>query len=172
MVEKKILNRKEHEGREDLTGEHVIGDAGQLILFVIFFAVWISDSFFYKYTLFFTEVLSIYIRLPVSIIIFVFAGYLAKTGLNVVFGTEREKPEVINSGVFKIVRHPIYLASILLYLAFLVFSFSILAFVIWVVIILFYHFIAKHEEKLLLEKFGKDYEKYRQAVPMWIPGLK
>ena len=40
---KKDLNRKSHEGREDLVGEHVFGDMGQLILCLIFFAVWITS---------------------------------------------------------------------------------------------------------------------------------
>jgi len=38
--------------RDDLTGEHRLGDAGQLILFLIFLAVWITDSFFFKYSSF------------------------------------------------------------------------------------------------------------------------
>jgi len=36
-------------------------------------------------------------------------------------------------------------------------------------ILFFYHFISRHEEKLLVEKFDKDYEEYIQDVPMWIP---
>jgi len=32
--------------RDDLAGEHRLGDAGQLILFLVFMAVWITDSFF------------------------------------------------------------------------------------------------------------------------------
>ena len=32
-----------------------------------------------------------------------------------------------------------------------------------------YHAIVKFEEKLLLERFGRDFEDYREAVPAWIP---
>lgn len=172
MKKEKNLSRKGHEGRDDLTGEHVIGDVGQLILFFIFFSVWITDSFFFKYSIYEFEFISIYFRLPFSIFILIVAIYLAKSGLNTVFGTEREKPEVINEGVFKFVRHPIYLGAILIYPAFFLFSFSIAAIVVWLVILCFYHFIAKHEEKLLLEKFGAEYQAYLDSVPMWIPGLK
>jgi protein-S-isoprenylcysteine O-methyltransferase Ste14 len=34
------------------------------------------------------------------------------------------------------------------------------------------HYIAKFEEKLLLARFGDDYEKYLREVPMWLPRLQ
>jgi len=171
-MEEQKLSRKPHEGREDLTGEHKIGDAGQIILFVLFFIVWIVDCFFYELSQILFQNLSLYIRLPFAIIVFGFAGYLAKASLKIVFDEVREKPEVIDKGVFRYVRHPMYLAAILLYVAFLIFKFSLASFFVWIVIIHFYHFIASYEEKLLLEKFGSEYEKYRQSVPMWIPTIK
>jgi len=49
-----MANKKDGGGArkhwEDLTGEHRLGDAGQLVLFIIFMAVWITDSFFFKYS--------------------------------------------------------------------------------------------------------------------------
>jgi len=171
-MEEKALSRKPHEGRKDLTGEHKIGDAGQLILFIIFFIIWIIDCFFFDFSTKYFQDISLIIRLPIAITVFVIAGYLAKTGLRIVFDEVREKPEVINTGVFSLLRHPIYLASILLYLAFLIFKLSLASFIMWIVIILFYHFIARYEEKLLLEQFGSDYENYKHSVPMWIPTFK
>ena len=47
--------RKEHQNRDDLTGEHAVGDAGQLILAILFAAVWISDAFFLKYSTVFSK---------------------------------------------------------------------------------------------------------------------
>ncbi len=70
------------------------------------------------------------------------------------------------------VRHPIYLGAILFYSGLLVLTLSIIAVAIWILIIAFYYFISKHEEKLLLEKFGKDYEEYKKEVPMLIPRIR
>jgi len=78
---------------------------------------------------------------------------------------------VIRKGVFSIVRHPIYLGAILFYLAMLVFSFSLVAAFIWVGVIIFYFYLCKHEEKLLTEIFGKDYEKYKSEIPMLVPRI-
>jgi len=69
-------------------------------------------------------------------------------------------------------RHPIYLGAILFYVGLLIFSLSGLALLIWLIIIAFYHWLARHEERLLLEKFGVDYQKYVQEVPMWIPWIR
>jgi protein-S-isoprenylcysteine O-methyltransferase Ste14 len=165
-------NGKNNQEREDLTGEHALGDAGQILLLVLFLAVWVADSFVLKYSTFLTEYVSIYIRIPLAILVLVISAYLARSGLGIVFGETREKPEVIWKGVFGVVRHPIYLSAILFYVALLVASLSILAFLIWIVTVLFYITISRYEEKLLTERFGKDYEDYMKEVPMLFPKIR
>ena len=172
MEKEKIFDRKRHGNRQDLAGEHSFGDLGQIILLIIFLTVWITDSFFINYSNFISKYVSLYIRIPLSIVILLFSGYLAKAGLSIVFGEVREEPSVIKKGVFSIVRHPVYLGSILLSLGLLKFTLSILSTIVWVIIIAFYYFISKHEEKLLLGKFGKEYEDYMKKVPMLIPRIK
>jgi protein-S-isoprenylcysteine O-methyltransferase Ste14 len=172
MEREKIFDRKRHGDRQDLAGEHSFGDLGQIILLIIFLTVWIADSFFINYSNFLSEYVPLYIRIPLSIVILSISGYMAKAGLSIVFGEVREEPCVIKKGVFGIVRHPVYLGSILLSLGLLIFTLSIMSAVVWIVIIAFYYFISKHEEKLLLEKFGEEYEDYVKEVPMLIPRIK
>lgn len=170
MEEAKIVERKPHENREDLAGEHVWGDAGQLILLTIFLAVWIGDVFFLKYSTFLAMYIPIFVKIPLAVIFFLSAGYLAKTG-HIVFDEVREPPSVIKKGVFGRVRHPLYLGAIVFYFGLLALKFSLIATLIWIGIIAFYHFIARHEEKLLLKKFGQEYANYIREVPMWIPRI-
>ena len=160
-----------HGDREDLIGEHPLGDAGQIVLLVIFLVVWIADSFILKYSTFLAVYIPLYVRIPLGVIVLGIALYFAKEGHDVVFGEVREQPEIIRKGVFGRVRHPLYFAAILLYMGLILFTCSILSFMIWVVIILFYNFIAKHEEGLLLDKFGTDYQDYMKQVPRWIPKI-
>lgn len=162
---------KSHNKRDDLAGEHSLGDLGQIIALILFLVVWITDSFFLKYSNQFSEFAPLYVRIPLSIIVFGIAGYLAKKGLGIVFGEIREKPMVIRKGVFNIIRHPIYLGAILLYLAALILFLSIMSSLIWIFIILFYIYLCKHEEHLLLGKYGKEYERYMSETPMLIPKL-
>lgn len=163
------INHENHNDRSDVAGEHKIGDIGQLILFILFLIVWIGDSFFLHYSTFLAERITIYVRVPIFIITFIAGAYIARTGLAVVFGKIREEPYVIRDGVFAVVRHPIYLSALLLYVSLFILTTSLISFALFILIFLFYHFISRHEEKLLVAKFGDEYEKYMADVPMWLP---
>ena len=168
----KKLNQRRHENRADLAGEHALGDIGQIILLIIFLAAWIIDTFFIRYSTFISKYVPLYLRITLSILFIIISGYLAKSGLNVIFGEIRGQPFVIQKGVFGIVRHPIYLGAILFYLGLTFFSLSIIATIIWMIIIAFYFYISKYEEKLLIKKFGDAYKEYMKKVPMLIPFLR
>jgi protein-S-isoprenylcysteine O-methyltransferase Ste14 len=161
-----------HDGRPDLIGEHPKGDLGQLIFLAVFLLIWIIDSFFLRYSIFIAELMPFYLRIILLLIVLIPSGYLAVVSHEIIFGEKRKKPLVIKNGVFRFVRHPLYLAALLFYLCLLVYSFSIIAAVFWIIIIAFYNYIAKYEEKMLLEKFGKEYQEYMNEVPRWVPGFK
>jgi protein-S-isoprenylcysteine O-methyltransferase Ste14 len=158
--------------RDDLTGEHTVGDAGQLVLAVLFALTWIADTFFLHYTTFLNQHVPLVVRIPLGSALLVLAAYMARTSLSIVFGEVREPPRVIRESVFNWMRHPMYLSEILLYLGLLMFSLSLAAAVVWVVVIGFLHYISRHEEKLLLARFGEEYAQYMREVPMWIPRLR
>ena len=158
--------------RHDLVGEHPFGDTGQLILLVVFLVVWIADSFIFRVSIFAAKYVSLFIRIPLGAAILLVSGYLAKAGMSAVFGEERQGPVLIHKGVFNLVRHPVYLGCILFYLGLLVLTLSAVAGSIWISIVVFYHYISKYEERLLLKEFGTEYEEYIKRVPMWIPRLK
>ncbi len=164
--------KKRHQHRVDLMGEHAAGDAGQMVLAFMFTAIWILDTFFLKYTIFLNHYVPPGIKIVIGVVLLILSGYLAKTGLSIVFGEKREKPCVIRKGVFNITRHPIYLSEILLYLGLLMLSISLAAAVVWIIAILFLHYISRYEERQLLARFGEEYEQYMQEVPMWIPWLR
>ncbi len=164
--------RKAQQQRDDLTGEHAVGDAGQIVLACLFAATWIADTFFLNYTTFLNQYVPLGARIPCGVILLVLSGYLARTGLSIVFGEKREKPDVIRKSVFNVVRHPVYLSEILLYLGLLMLRTSLAAAVVCVLAIVFLHCISRYEERLLLERFGEEYEQYMREVPMWIPRLR
>ena len=51
-------------------------------------------------------------------------------------------------------------------------SISLAAFVVLLMAIVFLHYISRYEERLLLARFGEEYRKYMQEVPMWFPRLR
>jgi protein-S-isoprenylcysteine O-methyltransferase Ste14 len=162
----------EHEHRPDIAGEHRFGDLFQGLFFFLFIGVVIIDRLFLNTSTILSPYFPIWARILIAILILWLAWHLAVGGLRIVFGEIRKKPIVVNQGIFSQTRHPIYLGAILMYLAALVLTLSLVAGVIWVFIILYYRFLARYEEKLLIGKFGDDYRQYMTQVPMWIPRPK
>jgi protein-S-isoprenylcysteine O-methyltransferase Ste14 len=172
MDEKLNSHLKKHHGHDDLVGEHRWGDAGQIILLIIFLVIWILDSFVYNFLTFLSEYVPIVIRIVAGITVMAFSWSLARKGLKIVFSEKREKPEVIQKGVFSFVRHPIYLGAILLYLGFILITLSLASLAFWVLLVIpFYIFISKYEEKILTSYFGQGYLNYKDKVPMLLPKL-
>lgn len=170
QAEDKRIRR--HAGREDLIGENHLSDIGQIMFYIIFMGVWITDTFFFKYSTFKGEQFLPLVRIPLGIIILLTSAYLALTGLRIVFIEKREVPCVIRKSVFGVVRHPIYLSEILLYFGLLILRISLVAAIVWIFAIVFLHYISRYEERLLLSYFGDEYKKYMNEIPMWIPLLR
>jgi len=163
------MSTKKHSGHPHLTGEHRWGDTVQLILFVVFMGIWISDSFVFHYSTSLLEGVHDYIRLAVAVPVLIAGWILARKGMKAVFGTARESPEVISTGVFRLVRHPIYTGAILFYLGAIVMTLSLASAAFWLVIIGFYIHISRYEESILTEAFGSDYLEYKKKTGMLFP---
>ena len=172
MRRPKTVREKWIEHRHELTGEHAVGDAGQITFALLFFGVWVSDSFFLEYTTQLNEIVPSLVRKPIGVVLLCLAAYCAWSGLSIVFGEVPETPSVIRKGVFGVVRHPIYLSEVLLYLGLFMMNMSLAAFVVWLAASGFLYYLSRYEEKLLLERFGEDYGSYIHDVGMWIPRLR
>lgn len=112
------------------------------------------------------------VRKPIGYIILCGSAYLALSGLVIVFGEVRKTPTVIRKGVFGMVRHLIYLSEVLLYLGLFLLDMSLAAGVVWIGASVFLYYLSRYEERLLLSRFGEDYESYMRDVGMWIPRKK
>lgn len=159
-----------HRHGYNLAGEHPLGDLGQLILYCLFMAVWLSDIFL-EYSNFLNAHIRSTIRLPIGVLLLIVAATMAGSGLMTVFIKKVQSQAVIKKGVFRIVRHPIYLSEIIMYSGLLILNISLAAALIWVIAIFFLHYISRYEEKLLLAKFGDEYRQYMKEVPMLFPRL-
>lgn len=172
MNELKGHQHREHQHRNDLAGEHRWGDLVQLIFLLLFLIIWVGDSFFLKLTTQPAQWIPWFVRIPLGVCVLIGAFLLARSGLKIMFGEERNPPEVVDKGVFSVVRHPIYLGAILLYLGLIFLTASIAALGFWVVIVVFYMLISWYEERLLIQMFGQAYQDYKKRVPMLFPWLK
>jgi len=96
-----------------------------------------------------------------------FGAYLIKESHAAVFA-KTGKPEFVDSGVYSLVRHPMYLGSLMILLGFIFLKFSLIAFVIWLVYFVLCDWMASYEEKDLLRVLGKKYVNYQNRVPKWL----
>ena len=169
MRASRTTREKWFEQRDDLTGEHALGHAGQIIFALLFFGIWIADSFFLKYTTQLNQIVPAPIRKPIGIVLLCLSAYCAWSGLRIVFGEVRQTPSVIRKGVFVVVRHPIYLSEVLLYLGLFMLNMSLAAGGVWLGATVFLFYLSQYEERLLLNRFGDEYRSYMHDVGMWVP---
>jgi len=75
--------------------------------------------------------------------------------------------KMINKGIFKILRHPLYLGLSLFTIGFL-FAYQLIALIIigFIAVILFY-IASRVEDSYNIKKFGSGYKEYMKKVPMW-----
>jgi len=105
-------------------GEHPFGDAGQLILLVLFLIVWIVDSFFLRTSTLLSDDIPLYSRLVFLGLALATGAYLSMSGHDKTC-REQRGTKVVSSGAFRYVRHPLYLACLLFYLGLAVSTASI-----------------------------------------------
>jgi protein-S-isoprenylcysteine O-methyltransferase Ste14 len=80
------------------------------------------------------------------------------------------KNELITSGPFAYVRHPLYSTLIVTMPPLAIVWFSDLLFLIpWALLVIVSHHLVSLEERELIDEFGQAYEGYRECVPALLP---
>jgi protein-S-isoprenylcysteine O-methyltransferase Ste14 len=72
---------------------------------------------------------------------------------------------IVYSGIYVIVRHPLYLGWLLMYIAVMLFSQHLLIVIMGILGVLCMYLISRQEDQRLIEKFGDTYKKYLESVP-------
>lgn len=93
---------------------------------------------------------------------------LSFAGLRQLFEEER-KGDLVTSGLYRFVRHPLYTFSLLI--LWLSPSVTINSFIVYVALTLYVLIGIVFEERKLLREFGKEYTTYKSVTPMLIPGI-
>ena len=72
---------------------------------------------------------------------------------------------VVDTGIYAVVRHPLYLGWLLMYVALILLSQHWLTAIIGIPGMACVYLISRQEDQRLIEKFGDDYKHYMQSVP-------
>ena len=83
----------------------------------------------------------------------------------------RKDHKLIQHGIYKYVRHPIYFGTILVFLGIPLILTSLYGLATMALVIPLFLNRIRMEEKLLIEEFGAEYERYRETSKKLIPFL-
>jgi protein-S-isoprenylcysteine O-methyltransferase Ste14 len=153
-----------------LGSEHPLWDRIQIVLIGSFVVVMLFDdvttvSFGYPNIL--DRVSAHPILLLPAVFLIAFGAYLIKESHAAVL-SNTGKPVFVDSGVYSLVRHPMYLGGLMILLGFLFLKFSLIAFGVWIVFLVSCDWMASYEEKDLLRVLGREYADYQSRVPKWL----
>jgi protein-S-isoprenylcysteine O-methyltransferase Ste14 len=81
----------------------------------------------------------------------------------------REDHQLITHGVYRFIRHPIYLGVILVFIGFAVYASSLYGLLAMSALIPVFLNRIRMEERLLTEEFGDEYRTYKEATSKLIP---
>ena len=141
-------------------------------MFIVFIIGMTSDLFLLKISYLLQDLFPWYFRIVVFLPLLFVAGYFAQRAHKKVFEEERKEIMVIKTDVFARIRHPMYFGSILIYFGFVILSLSLISLVIFAVVVIFYYYLCRYEEQLLIAKLGDEYKNYMKNVPMLIPRVR
>ena len=160
--------------RQGLGSEHPLCDRIQLLMLILFFGVWGIDSFSFfsfGYSTVIFQALTFPLLLAGMILFLALSFYFISKSHKAVLEQVHDPPQLVDSGVYARVRHPMYLGTLLFCLAFLFISVSLISIIIWIVFFMFYDRMATYEEKSLIEILGEPYTAYQKRVSKWLPGV-
>ena len=158
--------------RHGLGYEHPLCDRFQFLLLILFFIAWGIDSFSYfifGYSTVIFQGLTFPLLFAGVILFFGLSFYLVSKSHKAVLEQVHDTPQLVDSGVYAWVRHPMYLGTLLFCLAFLFISVSLVSIGIWIAFFIFYDKMATYEEKSLIGILGEEYIRYRKRVSKWLP---
>jgi protein-S-isoprenylcysteine O-methyltransferase Ste14 len=160
--------------RHGLGAEHPLCDRIQLLMLILFFFVWGTDSlgfFIFGYSTVIFEALAFPVLFAVTLLFLCISFYLISKSHKAVLEQVQDPPELVDSGVYAWVRHPMYLGTLLFCLAFIFISVSLISIAIWIAFFVFYDRMATYEEKGLIAILGDQYTAYQKRVSKWLPGV-
>ncbi len=147
-----------------LLGEEYPGsDQIQGILFVLLVVVWGLDSFILKRYM--VSQVSVAPRLIACIVFAASGAYLMYSSHKLVI--EAAEPELVDWGVYRVARHPMYLGIMLFELGLVSSTLSIPALLLMTAIFAANDRFAEYEERSLVQELGDEYKTYLSKVKRW-----
>ena len=158
--------------RAGLASEHRYCDRIQNAMIMLFLVVWGVDSFILNYSTFLVGLIPLLLRIALSILSMGAGGYLAAKSHNLVLHEAIDERKLADSDVYSLVRHPMYLGTLVFFLGFFFAIPSLFSLAILILLFVFYDRMATFEENDLIRVLGEEYAAYQKRVPKWFPRFR
>lgn len=103
--------------------------------------------------------------------VFIFGGFILLSAAWRVLYNAQTHHRLATTGVYAHIRHPQYVAFVLIMFGFLLQWPTIVTLVMFPILVFVYARLAKTEEQDMVAEFGQEYEQYRRRTPPFIPAL-
>jgi protein-S-isoprenylcysteine O-methyltransferase Ste14 len=160
------MNAKRHEGHErEVPNSHIY----QIILPILFILIWILDSNIFRFSTFLNNYIPFLVRLVLFIIVFTISITFIQLSHRTLFKTHQPSDKLITNGILRYIRNPMYFGILLIYIAFMSLSVSLISIGFFIIVFLVYNWMVNFEEEILENIFGEEYKEYKKKVPKWMP---
>ncbi len=105
-----------------------------------------------------------------SNVLIVVGFILLSSAWNVLYRAQK-RHQLATTGVYAKIRHPQYVAFVLIMFGFLLQWPTLVTLVMFPILVLVYANLAKREERDMIKEFGEAYERYKREVPAFLPRL-
>jgi len=152
-----------------LGSEHPYCDRIQNAMIVLFLVVWGVDSLILNFSTVLAGLIPPFLRMLMSVSCLGVGGYLAAKSHNLALHSGNDQRKLIAAGVYALVRHPMYLGTLIFFLGFFAAIPSLLSLAVLIVFFILYDRMATYEENDLIRILGEEYVAYQRRVPKWFP---
>ena len=137
---------------------------------MVFFGIsWLVDMRIFRMHIRYGFFILDIIRVTSFLILLTFGFSLIKVSWKVITPEIYESEILFLEGIYKYIRHPMYMGILVIYLSLVILNLSIIMLAAWILIFLVMNIMASYEERHLIEIFGQDYKNYKDNVSKWLP---
>ncbi|MFX1364952.1 MAG: methyltransferase family protein [Promethearchaeota archaeon] len=160
------MSKKRHKGHErEVPNAHIYHS----ILPIVFVLVWFLDSNIFRFSIFLNDYVPFVIRLILCIIILALSFTFIFLSHRTLFKSHQPSNSLIITGILKYTRNPMYFGILLIYVAFIFLSISLISIGLFIIVFLVYNWMVNFEQKILENMFGDEFLEYKKRVPKWFP---
>lgn len=138
---------------------------------VTFMLIWVLDTNFFRISTILDNYVPFILRLILFIVIMITALTFIQISHKTLFKSHEPPTTLINEGILARTRNPMYFGIIMIYVALISLSISLICIVLFIPIFLVYNKMVRFEEKIMENLFGSEFLEYKKKVPKWFPKI-